>query len=124
MFDPWVRKNPWRRKWQCTLVFLPGKSHGQSLAHYSPWGHKGLNTHTITLFLFTFSNYSWCLNIFINIDELFLKHGLVIFSAEDIFNSVQCLFTLITMFSLSWIEVFPCTCTEVYNLFLQFLYDF
>ena len=28
-FDPWVRKIPWRRKWQPTLVFLPGKSHGQ-----------------------------------------------------------------------------------------------
>ena len=28
-FDPWVRKIPWRRKWKLTLVFLPGKSHGQ-----------------------------------------------------------------------------------------------
>ena len=25
MFDPWVRKNPWRRKWQLASVFLPGK---------------------------------------------------------------------------------------------------
>ena len=25
-FDPWVGKIPWRRKWQPTLVFLPGKS--------------------------------------------------------------------------------------------------
>ena len=24
-FDPWVRKIPWRRKWQTTLVLLPGK---------------------------------------------------------------------------------------------------
>ena len=32
---------PWRRKWQPTPVFLPGKSHGQrSLEGYSPWGHK------------------------------------------------------------------------------------
>ena len=39
--DPWVRKIPWRRKWQPTPVFLPGKSYGQrSLAGYSPWGHK------------------------------------------------------------------------------------
>ena len=31
----------WRRQWQPTLVFLPGESHGQqSLASYSPWGHK------------------------------------------------------------------------------------
>ena len=28
-FDPWVGKIPWRRKWQPTPVFLPGKSHGQ-----------------------------------------------------------------------------------------------
>ena len=34
----------WRRKWQPTPVFLPGKSHGQkSLAGYSAWGHKSQN---------------------------------------------------------------------------------
>ena len=39
--DPWVGKILWRRKWQPTPVFLPGKSHGQRiLAGYSPWGHK------------------------------------------------------------------------------------
>ena len=37
-FNPWVRKIPWRRKWQPTPVFLPGKSSGQrSLVGYSPW---------------------------------------------------------------------------------------
>ena len=36
-FDPWVKRIPWRRKWQPTPVFLPGKFHGQrSLEHYSP----------------------------------------------------------------------------------------
>ena len=36
-FSPWVRKIPWRGKWQPTPIFLPGKSHGQrSLAGYSP----------------------------------------------------------------------------------------
>ena len=40
-FDLWVGKIPWRRKWQPTPVFLPGKSHGQrSLSGYSPWGCK------------------------------------------------------------------------------------
>ena len=40
-FDPWVGKIPWRRKWQPTPVFLPGRSHGQrSLAGYSPQGRK------------------------------------------------------------------------------------
>ena len=41
MFNPWVRKIPWRRKWQHTPAFLPGKSHGRrSLEVYSPWGCK------------------------------------------------------------------------------------
>ena len=40
-FDHWVRKIPWRRTWQPTLVFLSGESCGQrSLAGYSPWGHR------------------------------------------------------------------------------------
>ena len=40
-----VREMPWKRKWQSTLVFLPGKSYGQrSLEGYSPWDHK--NSHT------------------------------------------------------------------------------
>ena len=44
-FDPWVRKTPWRRKWQLTLVFFPGKSHGQrNLASYSPWDLKESDT--------------------------------------------------------------------------------
>ena len=43
MFDPWVRKIPWIRKWHPTPVFFPGKSHEQgSLEGYSPWGHKEL----------------------------------------------------------------------------------
>ena len=43
-FDPWVRKIPWRRKWQPSPVFLPGKSHGQrSLVGYSPQGCKKLD---------------------------------------------------------------------------------
>ena len=41
----WVGKIPWRRKWQPTPVFLPGKSHGrQSLVDYCPWGRKELDT--------------------------------------------------------------------------------
>ena len=27
-FDPWVGKNPWRRAWQLTPVFLPGEPQG------------------------------------------------------------------------------------------------
>ena len=43
--NPCFRKIPWRRKWQPTPVFLPGEFHGQrSLAGYSPWGHRDLDT--------------------------------------------------------------------------------
>ena len=35
------RKDPLRREWQPTPVFLPGECHGQrSLAGYSPWDCK------------------------------------------------------------------------------------
>ena len=53
-FDPWIGKNPWRRKWQPTPVFLPGKFHGQrSLAGYSPrfsksWTQLSTSTHRPT----------------------------------------------------------------------------
>ena len=41
MFELWVRKIPWRRKWQPAPVFLLGKSYGpRSLAGCSPWGCK------------------------------------------------------------------------------------
>ena len=35
----------WRRKWQPTPVFLPGKSHGwRNLVGYNLWGHKESDT--------------------------------------------------------------------------------
>ena len=44
-FDPWIGKILQSRKWQPTPVFLPGKLHGwRSLAGYSSWGHKELDT--------------------------------------------------------------------------------
>ena len=37
----WIRKIPWRRKWQPTPVFWPGKSFAhRTVAGYSLWGHK------------------------------------------------------------------------------------
>ena len=43
--DQWVRKIPWRRKWQPAPVLLPGKSHGwKSLVGYSPWSRKESDT--------------------------------------------------------------------------------
>ena len=52
----WVGKMSWRRKWQPTPVFLPGKSHGwRSLVGYSPWGRKELDTTE----LLHFHTYIW-----------------------------------------------------------------
>ena len=43
-FDLWVTKTPWRKKWQPTPVFLPGKFHGQRrLSGYNPWDCKESN---------------------------------------------------------------------------------
>ena len=44
-FNSWIRKIPWRRKWQPTPLSLPGKSYGQrrSLVGYSPQGCKELD---------------------------------------------------------------------------------
>ena len=57
-FDSWVREIPRRREWQPTLVFLPGKSHGQrSLAGYSPWGRE----ETDTTERLTFNSYGYVL---------------------------------------------------------------
>jgi hypothetical protein len=40
-FDAWIGKILQRREWQPTLVFMPGKFHGQrSLADYNPGGCK------------------------------------------------------------------------------------
>ena len=61
-FNPWVRKTPWRRAWQPTPIFLPGKSHGpRGLAGYSPWGHKELDT-TEQLIMLTKSGCHWPLS--------------------------------------------------------------
>ena len=38
---PGSGRSPWRRKWKPTVVFLPGKFHGQSRpVGYSSWGPK------------------------------------------------------------------------------------
>ena len=39
-FDPWVGKIPWRRKWQPTPVFLPGKFHRGAWRATVHGGHK------------------------------------------------------------------------------------
>ena len=46
---PGSERSPRRRKWQSTLVFLPGKSHGQrSLVGYRKWGHEIVGHNLVT----------------------------------------------------------------------------
>ena len=61
-FNPWVRNILWKREWQPTPVFLPGKSHGKrSLVGYSPWGCKESDTLTFNSSLVSYCSRSWLL---------------------------------------------------------------
>ena len=56
-FHLWVGKILWRRKWQPTPVFLPGKSCGQrNLVGYSPWDcrdeHDLATKHACTMYAY------------------------------------------------------------------------
>ena len=77
MFDPWVGKITWRRKWQPTPVFLPGESHGRrNLTGYSPWGPKELDMTERLHFNFLLS-YIYTFHIYICVPfYLLLNYGL------------------------------------------------
>ena len=71
-FDPWVRKIPWRKKWQPTSVFLLGNFHGQSMGsqtirHY--WATDHACTHTWLQLLFR------CLVVSDSLQPLGLQHA-------------------------------------------------
>ena len=60
--NPWVRKIPWRRKWQPTTVLLPGKSHGRrslvgcSLVHGVATSRTRLSDFTFTFHFHALEN--------------------------------------------------------------------
>ena len=64
--NPWVKKIPWRRKWQPTPVFLLGKFHGQrSLTGYIVHGvakcqkcWESEHTHILMVREYTLCDYS------------------------------------------------------------------
>ena len=66
-FDPWIRKIPWRRKWQPTPVFLPGESHGQrSLVGYMRLhrvGHDWMTNTFTFIFLLEDRSLNWILKL-------------------------------------------------------------
>ena len=73
-FNLWVRKIPWRRVWQPTLVFLPREFDGQRiLVGYSPLGRKELDT-TEAMYhsTYTFIRY-WTIGLFLLFWLLWIK---------------------------------------------------
>ena len=70
-FNPWVGKIPWRRKWQPTPVFSPGKFHGQKepggLQSMGPQSHTWLTEQTHMQYIFIREN-DWrlCLSLHIH----------------------------------------------------------
>ena len=110
-FNPWVGKISWRRKWQPTPVFFPGKSHaGRNLVGYSPWGRKESDTTERLHFHLD----SWAILPLLNNWDLFYIKILYKFSSNvrikriEIFAS-ECLSYL----CLSWLmSILECVCSN------------
>ena len=101
----------WRRKWQSTLVFLLGKSHGQRiLAGHSPWGCKesDMTEHTHNLILETvvcvvrYSDSSVVKNLPANAGDVGSIPGLGMSPGEGNGSSLQCSCVGNTMDSGAW----------------------
>ena len=91
-FDPWVKKIRWRRKWQPTLAFLPGESHGQrSLAGCSPRGRKELDMIFSPGFAVTVLG-----SIVVHLGVWTLKSGTLHFSSDSMayFGLTNCFISL------------------------------
>ena len=82
-FNTWVGKISWRRKWQPSPVFLPGKSHEQrSLEDYSPWGHKELDTTVeLTHFPILTKDWKWPFKFFNNF-QLYSKEKMTWYNIQ------------------------------------------
>ena len=79
--NPWVGKIPWRRRWQPTAVFLPGKPHGQEEpGGYGPWGCKGSKTTEHVRWLRHSRNFSCTI---CNFFQLLHKVGVIYFYPTD-----------------------------------------
>ena len=79
-FDPWVGKIPWRRIWQPTPVFLPGKSHGfQGVVNPLCMGYKELDMTEQTCSLPIYS--SCCISA--SVIYLCLQNILIMFQPQS-----------------------------------------
>ena len=115
-FQLWVGKIPWRREWQPTPVFLPGKSHGQrTLVGYSPWGHRESDMTELTL-LFSFLSPITFKLVFVSLS----LHSLAISYKWNHIVFVRCVWltSLTIMFS-----GFICIVACVYQNFIPFMME-
>ena len=79
-FDPWVGNMPWRRIWQPTPVFLPGKSHGfQGVVNPLCMGTKELDMTEQTCSLPIYSPY--CISA--SVIYLCLQNILIMFQPQS-----------------------------------------
>ena len=133
-FDSWVGKIPWRRKWQSTPVFLPGKSCGQrSLAGYSPWGHKELDmteqqstrahTHTHTHTHTHKSEYRglFLKLSFVNLDIVFSDVRSLIYEVYILYISLS-IYCHSIIYILHYMPIFYCCIHRYYqgNIFINY----
>ena len=73
--DESIAETSWNRKWQPTLVFLPGKFHGQrSLAGYIPRGYKQLDM-AKHLHIHSWNTDNWQKILIKNYNDLYYCYG-------------------------------------------------
>ena len=108
--NPWVRKISWRRKWQPTLVFLPGKSHGWRSLVGSTWGCKesDMTERLHFHFLFTVLAHGGVVNIT-------LKSSTWACTVERAWSYLPCVCTLLgsqqsscNLSILAWVAITKC----------------
>ena len=109
-FSPWVRKIPWRRSWQPTLVFLPGKSHGQRSL-------EDLILLIADIFLFLFFNFSFFPNfsLILYMTPIYLLPQQLYFEKQNqwLFQSLQ--YTVITI-TKWWLRISSCVVPSTKNI--------
>ena len=109
-FSPWVRKIPWRRSWQPTLVFLPGKSHGQMSL-------EDLILLIADIFYFSFLTFSFLPNfsLILYMTPIYLLPQQLYFEKQNqwLFQSLQ--YTVITI-TKWWLRISSCVVPSTKNI--------